>query len=248
MKRKITRRRQLPERKRGAATLRLPRRALKGISKPVKPREWCDDPDKWLDNTNIEGVLKQYEQKYKWFRLLGVYPIDFAAPNPYLKSGGVGAAAAGSGSGPAKCLEPLMCSVTVPQLREDGIRYAAAVFNLDNHLQSGSHWVACVINVSKPAVYYFDSYGLPPPLQVETFMRSLANEEPRLLSPTRIGFNGRRFQYGGTECGMYSLYFVIAMIHDIPFRRFVKHPIPDKEMIALRDILFDNQCGNRGRI
>lgn len=217
-------------RARAAAQVKIPEK----YSKPAKPVEWCSDPDKWLDNTNIEAVLRQYEAAYPWFRLLGVYPIDFAAPSPYDR---------GDSAGGAKCLEPIMCSVTIPELRRDGIRYAAAVFNLDNHLESGSHWVACVINVTKPAVYYFDSYGLEPPSQISTFMKSLANDEPRLLKGNRIGFNGRRFQYGGSECGMYSLYFVISMIQGISFRTFVRRPVADKYMLALRNVLFNDKCG-----
>jgi hypothetical protein len=201
---------------------------FKNYIKPLKPMSWCDDPDKWLDNTNIEGVLKQYETAYPWFRSLGVHPIDFSAPSPYNNN--------------KVCLEPIMCSVSIPAMRRDGIRYAAAVFNLDNHLQSGSHWVGLVVNIHEPAVYYFDSYGIAPPAQVETFMRSLANDEPRLLDGRRIGFNGRRFQRGGSECGMYSLYFIICMIHGVNFSKFVKRPVPDKDMIALRNVLFMDQC------
>jgi hypothetical protein len=78
-------------------------------------------------------------------------------------------------------------------------------------------------------------------------MRSLANDEPRLLKGRRIGFNGRRFQYGGSECGMYSLYFIICMIHGMTFRKFVKHPVPDKDMISLRDVLFADQCESFNR-
>jgi hypothetical protein len=207
---------------------------FKQYIKPIKPVTWCKDPDKWLDNTNIENVLHTYEGIYPWFKALGVYPIDFAAPSPYEKAAG----------GAQVCLEKTMCAVSIPALRAAGHRYAAAVFNLDNHLQNGSHWVACVINVNQPGVYYFDSYGLPPPSQVDIFMRSLANDEPRLLRANRIGYNGRRFQYGGTECGMYSLYFIICMIHGMPFKKFVKHPVPDKDMIALRDVLFANKCNN----
>jgi hypothetical protein len=213
------------------------RTLFNGYIQPLKPVAWCSDPDKWLDNTNIEAVLRQYEKAYRWFRSLGVHPIDFSAPSPYMGAGGPGAA----GAGP-RCLVEMMCRVSIPQLRRDGIKYAAAVFNLDNHLQSGSHWVAAVIDVAAPSVFYFDSYGLPPPPQIETFMKSLANDAPELLRGRRIGFNGRRFQRGGTECGMYSLYFIISLIHGMPFRRFVKSPVPDRDMIALRDVLFADRC------
>jgi hypothetical protein len=51
-------------------------------------------------------------------------------------------------------------------------------------------------------------------------------------------YNGRRSQYSNTECGMYSLYFIINMINGVPFRKFVKRRIPDKDMLELRKVIF----------
>ena len=53
-----------------------------------RPKAWDGDPDMWLDNYNIQGVMKQYESAYPWFKFLGVFPIDFSAPDPYNHSGG----------------------------------------------------------------------------------------------------------------------------------------------------------------
>ncbi len=192
--------------------------------RPAKPADWDADPDKWLDNTNIEKVLRQYESIPELkFRFYGVHPIDFAAPSPYRKDAKV-------------CLVPKMCSITIPGLRAEGVKYAGVVFNLDNHLQSGSHWVGLVIDTDKrkPGVYYYDSYGMKPPKQVWVFMQDLSIEEPRVT----LGYNGRRFQYGNSECGMYSTLFIIAAIHGMPFKKFVKRPIPDGTMIQLRDWFF----------
>ena len=41
--------------------------------------------------------------------------------------------------------------------------------NLEDGSGNGSHWV-CVFNV-KAAKYFFDCYGLPPPVEVVTFLR-----------------------------------------------------------------------------
>lgn len=191
--------------------------------RPAKPGEWDSDPDQWLDNHNIGAAIKQYADIYPWFRFYGVHPIDFSAPSPYKK-------------GVRECLIPKMCSIEIPKLRAEGIRYGGVVFNLDDHLGDGSHWVALIIdtNAKKPGVYYFDSYGMRPPKQVRRFMEDLSIEEPRAV----FGYNGRRFQYSNSECGMYSILFIICMIHGVPFAKFVKRPIADKYMLALRDWLF----------
>ena len=41
------------------------------------------------------------------------------------------------------------------------------VMDLEDGSENGSHWV-CVFN-DKAAKYYFDSYGLPPPIEVVKF-------------------------------------------------------------------------------
>ena len=191
--------------------------------RPAKPADWDKDPDQWLDNHNIEAIFKQYSEIFPWFRFFGVHPIDFSAPSPYVK-------------GRRECLIPKMCTIEIPKLRAEGVKYGGVVFNLDNHLGGGSHWVALIIdtNVKKPGVYYFDSYGMRPPKQVKRFMEDLSYEEPRAT----FGYNGRRFQYSNSECGMYSILFLICMMHGVPFRKFVKRAIADKYMLALRNWLF----------
>ena len=51
-------------------------------------------------------------------------------------------------------------------------------------------------------------------------------------------WNSRRFQYSDTECGMYSMYFLIAMLSGISFKKFCHTAVPDSEMYMLRKILF----------
>ncbi len=46
-------------------------------------------------------------------------------------------------------------------------------------------------------------------------------------------------QYSNTECGMYSLYFIIYMLIYKDFKIFKTRRIPDKEMKYLRTILFN---------
>jgi hypothetical protein len=197
---------------------------LNGYLRPKMPNEWKNDPDQWLDNTNIEAVMKQYEESNKDFKFLGVHPIDFSAPNPY------------ETSGQKRCLVPVMCNVSVPKLRKEGIRSVGVVFNLDPHTKSGSHWVSCFIDTHKCWVYYFDSYGMKPPAMIHRFMKSLLRDEPRM----KLGYNARRFQFGGSECGMYSLYFIICMLEGADFKEFVHRAVPDNVMLKLRKWFFSH--------
>jgi hypothetical protein len=194
-------------------------RLLKGYFRPKAPEEWKKDPDAWLDNFSIEAALKQYEEIDPSFMTLGAVPIDFAAPSPYNKT---------------KCLLPEFCKLNLNDLRAKGKRSVGMVFNLDPHFKDGSHWVALFLNVNKPGCYYFDSYGMAPPKQIKLLMETLWSQDNHM----ELGYNGRRFQYSQSECGMYSLYFIICMHYGIPFKTFVKQRVKDEVMLFLRSWLF----------
>lgn len=60
---------------------------------------------------------------------------------------------------------------------------------------------------------------------------------------TQFGFrkyyNNIRQQHGGSECGVYSIYFITQLLFGVPFSEFIKIPISDEEMIKQRKIFFD---------
>ena len=200
------------------------RKNLESYLRPKMPDSWKNDPDQWLDNTNIEAVMKQYEDARNDFKFLGVHPIDFSSPNPY------------ESTNQQKCLVPQMCNVSIPELRKNGIHSVGVVFNLDPHTKSGSHWVSCYIDTVNCWVYYFDSYGIKPPRLIHLFMKSLLRDEPKM----KLGYNARRFQFGGSECGMYSLYFLVCMLEGANFKEFVHRPVPDNVMLQLRKWFFSD--------
>ena len=51
-------------------------------------------------------------------------------------------------------------------------------------------------------------------------------------------YNGRRFQYKSSECGMYSMYFIICMLAGDDFQAFSRKAPPDSFMLDLRDWMF----------
>lgn len=191
--------------------------------RPKMPTSWEKDPDMWLDNYNIIHVMKQYEEAFPWFQFLGVFPIDFSAPDPYTAK--------------QKCLYNELCDLNLNQSYDKGIRGIGVVFNLDPHFKGGSHWVGLYINLKnkqKPIVSYFDSYGYKTPPLIARLMRSFKLQIKRC----ELGFNARRFQYGGSECGMFSMYFIVCMIKGISFRDFCKDSVNDSMMLELRKIFF----------
>lgn len=189
--------------------------------RPIMPSNWKQDPDQWLDSTNIESVMKQYEEAYPEFEFLGPFPIDFAHPDPYAKGG-------------TKCLIEEMCDIDLDNFFTHGKKYIGIIYNLDPHYKGGSHWVANFVDIPGHKTYYFDSYGMAPPKPVAKFMKWLASQDPRM----KLFYNSRRFQFQGSECGMYSLYFIIRMLHGDQFRAFTRVAPRDSAILDLRDWLF----------
>lgn len=190
--------------------------------RPEQPAKWREDPDMWLDSTNIENVMKQYEDAYSNFEFMGPFPIDFAAPDPYDKSG------------KQQCLIKEICSLRVVDSIKNGTQYIGIIYNLDPHFKDGSHWVANFIDIPKHKCYYFDSYGYEPPKQVARFMKWLTTQDPQM----KLSYNAHRFQHKDSECGMYSLYFIIRMLMGDQFRPFCRREPPDSTMLDFRDWLF----------
>lgn len=190
--------------------------------RPEQPAKWKEDPDMWLDSLNIEAVMKQYEDAYPAFEFMGPFPIDFAAPDPYDHSAN------------KQCLIREICGLRVKEALRQGTKSIGIIYNLDPHFKDGSHWVANYIDIPKHCCYYFDSYGYEPPKQIATFMKWLTVQDPQM----KLMYNARRFQFQGSECGMYSMYFIIRMLSGDQFRPFCRKQPRDSVMLDLRDWLF----------
>ena len=199
----------------------IKRRLQQEYLRPPMPSEWHKDPDTWLDSLNIADVLNQYEEHYPKFEFMGPFPIDFAAPNPYNHNSG-------------KCLMNEMCELRVTRALQNGTESIGIVYNLDPHFKSGSHWVANFLDLKRHMCYYFDSYGLTPPPQVEKFMRWLTTQNPKM----QLAYNAKRLQYKNTECGVYSIYFIVRMLMGDEFTEFIRRKPTDADMLALRKWFF----------
>ena len=193
---------------------------IKTYLRPKQPDEWKSDPDMWLNSLDITHVMNQYEDAFPNFEFMGPYPIDFAAPDPY--------------SGGGKCLIQEMCEIKTADALANGTQYIGIIYNLDPHFKSGSHWVAVYVDLVKHKTYYFDSYGMEPPGQIQKFMKWLTTQDSQM----KLFYNGRRFQYKNSECGMYSMYFIVRMLAGDDFQKFSRVAPPDSFMLELRNWFF----------
>jgi len=75
----------------------------------------------------------------------------------------------------------------------------ASIVNLDNDSGPGTHWVL-IFNSDKyfKNVYYFDSYGVAPPKEIEKYLRT---------SRKKIAYNSSQLQnIVSTMCGFFTVY------------------------------------------
>lgn len=213
----------------------------KHIFAPDMPPEWKTNPDEWLSNFDIENVLEQYEKTYPEFKLMGPTTMDF---DTKLKEKG------------GQCVEEEMCKFDLRTDIKKGFKKFACVVNLDKHWQSGSHWVSLFVDVSEKLIFYFDSAGAyRTPKEIIDLVDRIKKQGTELSPPVEFEFvtNGNlHHQTGNTECGMYSIFFVITMLTGkTPFHKdhvlskqekidlFLKERIPDQVIFDYRDLYFN---------
>ena len=168
------------------------------IFAPDKPYEWKKNPNEWLSNYDIMNVLEQYEERYKHFEFIGPTPIDFDK----VKHG--------------TCIYNDLCKFNLGEQIKKGKTKIGVVFNLSPSTSSGSHWVSLFIDTKARVIFYFDSAGETIPKEIEVFKDRVQEQAKELGRGGReyhyYENHPREHQFGNTECGIYSLFFIITML------------------------------------
>ena len=167
----------------------------------------------WLSTDNIFKVMRQYQETYSDFRFFGPVPIDFAQTHQEL------------------------AQIKLDQLYRQGVRKIGVVYNLDPHDKPGSHWVALFVDLNKKTISFFDSYGTKPAPPIRKFMNHVASFYSKIGLPKKkftINLNTHRHQYANSECGVYSMYFLVQSLKGRGFNRIVSDIVGDEEMNSCR--------------
>jgi len=183
---------------------------------------------KWLNTTNIDQIMKQYEELFKDFKFLGAVPIDFDEIPEY----GIH-------------------DLDFDTLYNKGIRRFGIVFNTDESYKSGEHWIAMFFDIGKFEIYFSDSYGNRPEKRIRNFVERIAkwcikkhasnnNIEPddsfmhetkknniEKLPITKILYNKKRKQFKNSECGIYCVYTIIKLLRGTPVEEIFDNALPD---------------------
>jgi hypothetical protein len=211
---------------------------IKNTFKPIGPKGKYE----WLSTTHINEVVEQYMENNKDFIFLGAVPIDFD-DLPILG----------------------MSDLDFNELHGGGKSKLGVIFNLDEHYKNGSHWVALYSDLDKNQVYFFDSYGKKPEKRIRKFVSRIVkymynkkyNKDlpiKSILSDLKGGnikksvfkelkkfdvdYNKVRHQYKNTECGVYSINFILRLLDGQTFKNISLNKTYDDKMNQNRNEYF----------
>lgn len=198
--------------------------------RPTKPKSWYHNDRTWLNTLDIANVMKQYENKYRTFKFMGVHPIDFT-----YKYDGV------------NCISKEICGFNLNKFIRSGYKQCGFILNLDKHYEPGSHWVSvyCGLHPSLPnfGCYYIDSAASNAPTEVLEFVKTMS-EHVRAHYPLKTSKkfetlqNSKRFQFKNTECGMFSMYFITEFLQRKPFKEIIRTRVDDDKVHKFRDVFY----------
>ena len=191
---------------------------------PYSPAKWKENPKEWLTTVDIQKVMAQWEKAYKHFEFIGPSPIDYDTHMVF-----------------GECVWEELCKFSLGQMKRRGITKVGVIFNLDKHNQSGSHWVAVFIDMKMRKIYYFDSYGDPIPSRISKFCDFVKKQGENFGENYEIVISKKRHQYSNSECGMYSMYFLLQLLQGTPHSTFEKVRVPDSLMLKLRKEYFNSK-------
>lgn len=204
------------------------KRKLEEAFAPLSPKEWKKNPNEWLSSVDILNVMKLYEKAYKCFEFLGPSPIDYDSKQLY-----------------GECVWNELCNFDLMKQIKTGKTKIGIIFNLDPHYLGGSHWISLFINIKKKTIFYFDSAGEEIPKRIMNFVINVT-EQGKALTP-RIDFTFDQnypveHQYGNTECGIYSIFFIVHMLEDKITSHYLKtHILKDDYMQKFRKVYFNEE-------
>ena len=180
--------------------------------KPPMPATWLKNKFTWLTTTDILNVMRQYEKLYNEFKFFGPVPVD--------------------------CPKDIYCELTnidLGKMNKKGFNMIGVIFNLDKHNESGSHWVGLFANMLDNSITYYDSTGHPPPDYIKYFIEMLKRQ---MKSGVVIDWNKKKHQYGGSECGVYSMNFIIESIKGNKLSDLENKKISDYSVNILRNYFY----------
>ena len=177
----------------------------------------------WLNSIDIRDVMSQFEDVYPEFIFLGPVPIDF--DDILTEVGNIN-------------LKKLS-----KQKKKIGI-----IFNTDPHNKPGEHWISMFIDLDNKSICFFDSTGDPPSKEIEKLINKLERQSKSLtinFTKFKTTKNKKQHQFNNSECGIYSLFFIIQRLAGNSCNNIFNTLIHDKKMNENREVFFTKQSDKK---
>ena len=216
--------------------------------RPFGPNKKYD----WLSTLDINAVVEQYEKNKNDFIFLGAVPYDFQEIEPELDN---------------MDFDKLRNGELNENFNQGKkTNKMGMVINLDDHTKGGSHWVSLFANFDKNQIYFFDSFAKPPGKKIKKFINKIAkymyknkynkdlfvnhvikkmkNQENSTsvdkLNKFDIRHNTKQHQFNNSECGVYSINFLVRLANGETFDDITKNILGDKFINNCRRTYFRN--------
>jgi hypothetical protein len=170
----------------------------------------------WLSNFDIQDIMRLRENYYPDFEFIGAVPMD--------------------------CDEHSICPLSrldLKNLYSRGKMRLAIVYNLDKMGQGGSHWVAMYMDLNKCECYYYNSLGTGPVENmnnmIEQFKKFCINT---LKKNPLVKINNKQHQRDTSECGVYSVNFIIRLLRGETYESIINDETPFEEINSCRNAYF----------
>jgi hypothetical protein len=190
---------------------------------PKAPKKWIKNPREWLNSTDINNVMKQYENEYDDFEFIGPSPIDFDSKDD------------------DSCVWPDICSFKLSDKVRANKKKIGFIFNLDPHYKGGSHWFTIFLDIKNKFLLFFNSTGDGPGKETSILMDRIIEQAKNMGIKLKKIINKKEHQRENTECGIYCLYCISELVSENKSPdHFITNRISDKQMENLRYKFFNN--------
>ena len=192
---------------------------FKNLFKPMMPKIWDNNKYEWLNTLDIENVLNQYSNAHKDFYFYGAIPNDY--------------------DNKTVCNIYDLCNINIKKHIKDGIKKIGIVFNTDDSSKGGKHWICMYIdlignNYNSPGIYYFDSLGKKPQDNIKKLINNIRSQKKLIYF-----YNDVKHQMKNSECGIYCIHFIIYMLNNGSFEKYISTKKSDKYIHKYRYFYFN---------
>lgn len=140
-----------------------------------------------------------------------------------------------------------LANLDIHKLKEEGYKSFGVILNTDRSSGGGKHWFAIYGDLDHAgtakdpiAIEYFNSSGNPPMSEVSNWLEAAKHDllKNHGIDVEIVRSANRRLQNSMTECGVWSLMYILSRLKNHPPDWYYKTNANDADMIELRSFLF----------